>query len=77
MPSMKQSKDSLTIRQAYPEEADCISRLALCSKGYWGYDEDFLRQCEMELTYTPEQLGSPEFYFALAQKEANIAGFTR
>lgn len=72
---MKKSKDSLTIRQAHPDEAGCISRLALRSKGYWGYDADFLRQCEMELTYTPDQLDSAEHYFAVAQKQASIVGF--
>jgi GNAT superfamily N-acetyltransferase len=45
----------LTLRPAVPAEADALSRLALRSKGHWGYDEQFLAACRAELTLRPEQ----------------------
>jgi GNAT superfamily N-acetyltransferase len=44
--------DEVTLRPARPAEAEAISELALRSKGYWGYDADFLEACRAELTYT-------------------------
>jgi GNAT superfamily N-acetyltransferase len=44
-------------------------------KDIGGYQQDFLRQCAAELSYTPEQLSSPQFYFAVAQKHTEIVGF--
>ncbi|WP_245700178.1 hypothetical protein [Geodermatophilus siccatus] len=46
---------TVTPRPAVPNEADALSRLALRSKGHWGYDEEFLAACRVELTLQPEQ----------------------
>ena len=40
------------------EDAEPLSRLALRSKGHWGYDAAFLEACRAELTVTPEQAGT-------------------
>jgi GNAT superfamily N-acetyltransferase len=45
----------VTLRPAVPAEAGALSRLALRSKGHWGYDEQFLTACRAELTVRPEQ----------------------
>ncbi len=45
----------MTLRPAVPGEADALSRLALRSKGHWGYDEKFLAACRVELTLQPQQ----------------------
>lgn len=36
-------------------DARALSDLALRSKGYWGYDADFLEACRSELTLRPDQ----------------------
>ena len=64
------------IRFAKPEEALLLSDLALRSKGYWGYDTDFLASCKQELTYQESQLKSPAYCFKVAElKGINITGF--
>ena len=64
------------IRFAKPEEALLLSDLALRSKGYWGYDTDFLASCKQELTYQESQLTSPAYCFKVAElKGINITGF--
>lgn len=64
------------IRLARPEEAPLLSALALRSKGYWGYNLEFLTNCKEELSYTCEQLASPanSFQVAVLPKQI-IAGF--
>jgi GNAT superfamily N-acetyltransferase len=44
------------IRPARLDECEFLSELALRSKGYWGYDADFLEACRAELTLAPEDL---------------------
>ena len=75
MPDICDMKNPIFIRQVRACEAQVISQLALRSKGHWGYDQDFLRQCAAELSYTPEQLSSPLSYFAVAEKNMQIVGF--
>src|SRR5579875_732801 len=38
------------LRPAGPPDASSLSELALRSKGYWGYDKEFLEACRAELT---------------------------
>lgn len=64
------------IRFAKPEEASLLSELALRSKGYWGYDIDFLSSCKEELTYNNKQILSPTYCFKLAELiDHTITGF--
>lgn len=44
------------LRPAVEAELAALSALALRSKGYWGYDADFLEACRPELTITPDRL---------------------
>ncbi|HEX8774597.1 MAG TPA: GNAT family N-acetyltransferase [Pyrinomonadaceae bacterium] len=61
------------IRRAIPDEADILTELALRSKGHWGYDEEFLRDCRADLTVTPELIStSPVF---VLEDEGRAAGF--
>lgn len=61
------------IRRAIPAEAEVLTELALRSKGHWGYDADFLRDCRIDLTLTPEFIASSPV-FAL-EEQGSIAGF--
>jgi GNAT superfamily N-acetyltransferase len=38
------------------DECELLSELALRSKGYWGYDAEFLEACRAELTLVPEDV---------------------
>ncbi len=66
---------SLEIRNAAPNEAACISALALRSKAHWGYSRDFMKSCEDELTYQPDQLTDAKFHFVVALQNSAIVGF--
>lgn len=72
---MKMFASSLiAFRQAAPEEADALSQLALRSKGYWGYSEEFLRACQAELTYSAARIQAASA-FVVAEFEGATAGF--
>ncbi|MFL6126710.1 GNAT family N-acetyltransferase [Actinophytocola sp.] len=45
------------IRAARPDEAGAISDLAVRSKAYWGYDEDFLAGSRVQLAVGPDEVG--------------------
>jgi N-acetylglutamate synthase-like GNAT family acetyltransferase len=65
-----------TIRFAKPQEALLLSELALRSKGYWGYDANFLASCKEELSYDESQLSSPAYCFKVAEVHGyKIIGF--
>jgi GNAT superfamily N-acetyltransferase len=67
----------VVIKVAQADDAEGLSQLALRSKGYWGYDPDFLKQCQAELTYTSQQLESKDYFFAKAVdvNKHQIVGF--
>ncbi|MGF1487475.1 MAG: GNAT family N-acetyltransferase [Prochloraceae cyanobacterium] len=61
------------IRKADPNEAKTLSKLAIRSKGYWGYSQDFMNACIAELTYSLEEIENK--YFFVAEKDNLIIGF--
>jgi GNAT superfamily N-acetyltransferase len=65
----------VTLRPAVPAEADELSRLALRSKGHWGYDDQFLAACRAELTLQPEQCDG--VHTVVAEGGAALLGFYR
>jgi GNAT superfamily N-acetyltransferase len=66
---------AVTLRPAVPAEADALSRLALRSKGHWGYDEEFLAACRVELTLRPEQCDG--VHTVVAERGDALLGFYR
>jgi GNAT superfamily N-acetyltransferase len=44
------------LRTATDADSAALSRLAMISKAYWGYDADFMQACIPALTITPEFL---------------------
>lgn len=64
---------SQTIRRAIQDEAEALTALALRSKGHWGYDEQFLRDCRGDLTLTPEFISSSPVF--VLEDEGRVAGF--
>lgn len=72
-PSKDPRGDEVVIRPARGDEADHISALALRSKGYWGYSQEFLDACRDELTYTAEVCGSGDV--VVAESCGEVVGF--
>jgi len=63
----------VVIRRATPAEADLLSALALRSKAHWGYSEEFMEACRVELRYeAPHIAANPVF---VAQTAETVAGF--
>ncbi len=65
----------MLLRPAVPNESELLSALALRSKAYWGYSEEFMAACKDELTYPPETIADSRFNFTVAAREASIIGF--
>jgi GNAT superfamily N-acetyltransferase len=65
----------VSLRPAAPAEAAALSRLALRSKGHWGYDDQFLAACRAELTIRPEQCDG--VHTAVAERDSTLLGFHR
>jgi predicted N-acetyltransferase YhbS len=66
---------SLRIREAFPQEADLLSCLALRSKAHWGYSKDFLDACRSELTVDASRLGTDDYQCFAAVDSDSIVGF--
>ena len=67
--------DALTIRDAKPREAMELSALATRSKAYWGYSKEFMEACRAELTVSPEDIGSDDFRYVVAEHELKLLGY--
>lgn len=61
------------IRPAIASEAELLTELALRSKGHWGYDSEFLRDCRLDLTLTPQLIERSPVY--VLEEEGRAAGF--
>lgn len=67
--------NSLTLREAKPEEAILLSGLAMRSKSYWGYSDDFMEACKDELTVTSEMIQDSKFHYVVAEMANEAVGF--
>jgi GNAT superfamily N-acetyltransferase len=63
------------IRRANPEDAAFLSELALRSKAYWGYSQDFLESCRSELSIDPERMCSDNYLCFVAIHKDMAIGF--
>lgn len=66
---------TVTLRPAVPAEAGALSRLALRSKGHWGYDDEFLAACRQELTLDPGQCDG--VHTVVAESGTTLLGYYR
>ena len=67
--------EPITIRRAVPGEAQSLSDLALRSKGYWGYSQDFLDQCRAELSVSEDQIKESSFTCFVAESGGVVHGY--
>ena len=65
--------DAAKFRSARADEASLLGELALRSKGYWGYDEDFLEACRPELTFRPADVAARRII--VAEGATGVLGF--
>ncbi len=63
----------MIVRRAKPEMAGELTRIAIRSKGYWGYPPEMLRAWERDLLISPRFVETHEVH--LCEMEAEIAGF--
>jgi len=66
---------SLRIREAIPQEAHLLSRLALRSKAHWGYSQDFLDACRSELAVDASRIGTDAYQCFATLDGDSIVGF--
>jgi GNAT superfamily N-acetyltransferase len=62
------------IRQAWPEEADMLTELAMRSKAHWGYDSKFLPAVRDQLTFRPKRF-APDFHVYVLESDGKPLGF--
>ena len=67
--------NSLSIREARLHEAEKISALAMRSKAYWGYSNEFMEACRDELTVNAENLVTDRLYYVVAEQESKLLGY--
>jgi ribosomal protein S18 acetylase RimI-like enzyme len=63
----------IVMRAARADEAAALSQLALRSKAFWGYDDDFLAACRDELTFHPGDVGVRRM--VVAEESGRLVGF--
>src|SRR5699024_955300 len=63
----------LSFRPAQQDEAPQLTELALRSKGHWGYDQDFLAACRLELTVDPAECDG--VHIICAERAGQIVGY--
>lgn len=61
------------IRPATERDCPALTELALTSKAFWGYDDDFMTGCEAVLTVTPRMIA--EWESGVLEDDDGIAGF--
>src|SRR5262249_977884 len=61
------------LRPARRDEAELLTELAMRAKASWGYDADFMAQCRVELTLTPEKFAAWTIW--VAEVDGRVAGF--
>ena len=54
-------------------ESEFLSNLALRSKAYWGYSQEFIDACRRELSYSEEDIQNNHFF--VAEIDNSILGF--
>lgn len=65
----------IDVREAKSYEAEVLSNLAMRSKAYWGYSQNFLEACSKELLISEEMISSDESHYEVAEDNGIIVGF--
>jgi N-acetylglutamate synthase-like GNAT family acetyltransferase len=73
--SANSNQQGCRIRAATGNDAAVLSALAIRSKAHWGYDQEFMHQCRIELTWSAEQISARQFDFQVCSLDAEPIGF--
>ncbi len=65
----------LNFRDAKPQDADLISRLAVRSKSYWGYSKEFIEACREELLVTEQLIKSDKCHYVIVESKERLLGY--
>lgn len=65
----------IQIRLVKTAERQQLNELALRSKAYWGYSQDFMDACRSELTITEANIVDPKLTYVLAELNGQIVGY--
>ena len=65
----------IRIRNAKANEADQLTQLAMRSKAYWGYSDEFMEACREELAVTSHKINQHIFHFFVAECNGKIVGY--
>ena len=65
----------MKIRAATLADADELGRLALRSKGHWGYSAEFLEACRAELLVKWDAVEAGRMTYHLAERDRKVLGF--
>ena len=63
----------MLIRRAKLDEGKILSKIAMRSKAYWGYDDSFMEACREDLTLTENIIASNLVY--VLENSSFIIGF--
>ncbi|MCF8468790.1 MAG: GNAT family N-acetyltransferase [Sneathiella sp.] len=63
----------LKIRPATESDCPALTELALTSKAFWGYPDDFMHACEAVLTVTPRMIA--DWDSGVIEDGGEVAGF--
>jgi GNAT superfamily N-acetyltransferase len=63
------------IRKGAPGDAIRLTELAMASKGFWGYSDEFLDKCREELRVTEDKVNHESFQYFVGVKASVIIGF--
>jgi GNAT superfamily N-acetyltransferase len=66
---------SISFRLAQENDAQCLSELAIRSKGYWGYSAEFMVACVDELSVSVQSINDDGFHYEIALANGEVAGF--
>ena len=63
------------IRKAKNNETKVLTELAMESKAYWGYSDEFMHNCREELSIRKNKIINPLFHYQVAEEYNQILGF--
>ena len=65
----------ILLREAEKKEANELTGIAMRSKAYWGYSEEFMTACKQELRGNGNMICNKNSLYVIAEDNGVIAGF--
>lgn len=63
------------IRNATVADAPELTEIAIASKAYWGYSDEFIKQCREELSVTSQDIETDNLIYVVAERDEQLLGF--